>query len=151
MSSFEPNKEHLRHVLIFLFSQRKKAAEAHRILVETYGAHALSVDTCERWFKRFRSGDFDISDKKCKNRPKKFEDTELQALLDEDATQTQEMLAEQLNVSRGAISKRLKAMQKIQKAGKCVSHMLNERQMENRKVTCGRRKKVISSSDRNGR
>ena len=68
MSSFEPNKEHLRHVLIFLFSQRKKAAEAHRILVETYGAHALSVDTCERWFQRFRSGDFDVKDKERENR-----------------------------------------------------------------------------------
>lgn len=136
MSNFEPNKEHLRHVLIFLFNQKKKAAEAHRILVETYGVHTLSADTCERWFKRFRSGDFDVSDKERENRPKKFEDTELQALLDEDATQTQEMLAEQLNVSRVAISKRLKAMQKIQKVGKWVPHELNERQMENRKVTC---------------
>lgn len=136
MSSFEPNKEHLRHVLIFLFNKKKNAAEAHRTLVEIYGEHSPSVDTCERWFKRFRNGDFDVRNIKRENRPKKFEDTELQALLDEDATQTQEMLAEQLNVSRVAISKRLKAMQKIQKLGKWVPHMLNERQMENRKVTC---------------
>lgn len=135
MSSFEPNKEHLRHVLIFLFNQKKKAAEAHRILVETYSADTLSVDTCERWFKRFRS-DFDVSDKERENRPKKFEDIELQTLLDEDATQTQKMLAEQLNVSRVAISKRLKAMGKIQKVGKWVPHELNERQIENRKVAC---------------
>ena len=76
---FETNKDHLRPVLIFLFNQKKTAAEAHRILVETYGADTLPVDTCERWFKRFRSGDFNVSDKKKKreNRPKQFEDTEL--------------------------------------------------------------------------
>jgi len=36
--------------------------------------------------------------------PKKFEDCELQALLDEDDAQTQQQLADQLNVTRGAIS-----------------------------------------------
>ncbi|MGR0202257.1 hypothetical protein [Klebsiella pneumoniae] len=32
MSNFKPNKEHLRHVMIFLFNQKKKASECHRIL-----------------------------------------------------------------------------------------------------------------------
>ncbi|MGR0227407.1 hypothetical protein [Klebsiella pneumoniae] len=31
MSNFKPNKEHLRHVMIFLFNQKKKASECHRI------------------------------------------------------------------------------------------------------------------------
>jgi len=48
---------------------------------------------------------------------KKFEDSELQALLDEDA-QTQQQLADQLNVTREAVSIRLKSMRKIQKMGK---------------------------------
>jgi len=39
----------------------------------------------------------------------------LQALLDEDDTQSQKMLAEQLDVSQAAISMRLHAMGKIQK------------------------------------
>jgi len=36
--------------------------------------------------------------------PKKFEDSELQALLDEDDAQTQQQLADQLNVTREAVS-----------------------------------------------
>ena len=67
--------------------------------------------------------------------PKKFQDSELQALLDEDDAQTQQ-LADQLNVTREAVSIRLKAMGKIQKVGKWVPHELNERQQENRKTTC---------------
>ena len=66
---------------------------------------------------------------------KKFEDSELQTLLDEDDAQTQQ-LADQLNVTREAISICLKSMGKIQKMGKWVPHELNERQQENRKITC---------------
>lgn len=83
MSNFKPNKEHLRHVMIFLFNQKKKASECHRILVETYGDLAPTVKTCERWFQSFKRGDFDVTDKKRENRPKKFEDVELQSLLDD--------------------------------------------------------------------
>jgi len=68
--------------------------------------------------------------------PKKFEDSELQALLDEDDAQTQQQFADQLNVIREAVSIRLKSMGKIQKMGKWVPHELNERQQENRKTTC---------------
>ena len=31
--SIEPNKEHLRHVLLFLLNQKKNASESRRILV----------------------------------------------------------------------------------------------------------------------
>jgi len=48
----------------------------------------------------------------------------LQALLDEDNTQSQKMLAEQLGVSQVAISMRLHAMGKVQKIGKWVPHEL---------------------------
>ena len=58
--------------------------------------------------------------------PKKLEDAELQALLDEDDAQRQQQLVDQLNVTREAIGK-------IQKVGKWFSHELNERQQENRK------------------
>jgi len=54
----------------------------------------------------------------------------LQAFLDEDDTQSQKMLAEQLGVSQAAIAMRLHAMGKIQKIEKWVPYELNDRQME---------------------
>jgi len=58
----------------------------------------------------------------------------LQSLLDEYDTQTQPQPADQLNVNREAVSKRLKAIGKIQRVGKWVQHEheLNERLMDNR-------------------
>ena len=93
MSDFVPNNSHLREVLLFLFHSKKTAAEAHRELQKVYGDGALSKTTCRDWFRRFKDGDFDIDDRKREGRPKTFEDTDLEALLDEDPCQTQEELA----------------------------------------------------------
>nr|KAF6392649.1 hypothetical protein mPipKuh1_007835 [Pipistrellus kuhlii] len=62
---------------------------------------------------------------------KKFEDQQLQALLDEDACQTQNQLAERLNVAQQTISNHLQAMGKILKEGKWLPDQLNRQQMEN--------------------
>ena len=93
------------------------------MFVEAYGDNALSETTCRDWFRQFNDDNFDLSDKKRdeksdENRPRKVEDCQLQAPLDEDDTQSQKMLAKQLRVSQAAISMRLHAMGKVQKIGK---------------------------------
>ncbi|GFX98019.1 mariner Mos1 transposase [Trichonephila clavipes] len=67
---------------------------------------------------------------------KKFEDAELQVLLDEDDGKTQEHLAEQLNANQSTVSRRLKAMGKIIKVGRRGPHELTDRQQGNRKFAC---------------
>ena len=88
--------------------------------VEAYGVHGLGKSHCFEWFRKFRSGNFDVRNEERGRPPKKFQDSELQALLDEVDAQTQQ-LADQLNVTREAVSIRLKAMGKIQKMGKLCS------------------------------
>jgi [histone H3]-lysine36 N-dimethyltransferase SETMAR len=125
-------KQHLREVLLSHFFAKRTAAESHRLLVELYGEHAVSNTQCKEWFARFRSGDFDIRDKERPGQPKKFEDEKLEELLDQDSCQTQEELAQALNVTQQAISKRLKALGFIQKQGHWVPHELKPRDVERR-------------------
>ena len=119
-------------VLLFCFNLKKSAAESYRMLMESYDDYiynALSETMYRNWFRWFNDDNFDLSGKKREKRPRKVEDCQLQALLDEDDIQSQNMLAEQLGVSQAAISMRLHVMGKIQKIGKLV-HELNDRQME---------------------
>jgi len=109
-SFFAKKKKHMREALLFCFNLKKSAAKSHRMLVETHGDNALSETTCRDWFRRFNDDNFDLSDKKRENRPRKVEDCQLHSLLDEDDTQSQKMLAEQLGVSQAAISMQLHAM-----------------------------------------
>jgi len=104
----------MREALLFCFNLKKSTAESHRMLVEAYGDNALSETTCRDWFRRFNDDNFDLSDKKRENRPRKIEDCQLQALLDD--IQSQKMLAEQLGVSQAAISMRLHAMGKFKRS-----------------------------------
>ena len=127
-----PEKVFLRGVLLHYFNMKKTVAESHRILVEVYGEHALAERTCQKWFARFKSGDFGLEAEERPGQPKKFEDEELEALVDEDCCQTQEELAKSLGVTQAAISKRLKAAGYIQKQGNWVPHELEPIDVERR-------------------
>lgn len=111
------------------------SAEARRLLKEAYGDHAPSTTMCQDWFKRFRNGNFPVDDKE---RCGGFENAELEVLLDEDDTKTQDQLAEALNTSRQFISKRLHAMGKIQKDGKWVPHETYGKPGETLRKFCSR-------------
>ena len=89
MSSFEPNKRHLRELFICSFNLKKSAAEAHRLLVEAYGEAAFSERSYREWFQKFKNGEFDIEDKERSRRSNVYKDAELEALLDQDSCQTQ--------------------------------------------------------------
>lgn len=115
MSKFVPSKQHLREVLIFLFNSKKNASQACELLSETYPDYKIDVRMCQRWFARFKSGDFDVEDKERPGQAKNFEDEELEALLDEDPSLTQEELARALGVAQQTISDRLKAMGMMKK------------------------------------
>ena len=103
MSTFVPNKVYLRGILLHYFIQNKSAAEARRILVETYG---LSYTTCRDWFRRFKNNDFKLEDKQRSGAPNKFEDKELEEILDEDRSQTLPELGKTLQVDESTVLKR---------------------------------------------
>ena len=93
---------------------KKTAAESYRLLREASSERARSQDTCERWFRRFKSDDFDTRQETWKT-AKNFENVELQALLDEDDSQTQKQFDEQLNGSQQAVLSRLREMEKFRR------------------------------------
>ncbi|GJQ85150.1 hypothetical protein Trydic_g9093 [Trypoxylus dichotomus] len=77
---------------------------------------------------------FDDTDRERGKPPEKYEDVELQTLLDEYDSQTHEQLAKQLGVSRQAVANRLRELGKIQKTSNWIPHELCDRQMK--KNTC---------------
>jgi len=126
MSGFVSKKaEHLQEALLFCFYLKKSAAEGLRLL-EAYGEHALSETTCRDWFKRFKDNNFDVNDKECLGQPKKFQDRELETLLEEDSSDAQRVVGN-MSMSQSLV-KRLKAMGMIQKLGNWVPHELRERE-----------------------
>ena len=127
MSNFVLTKQDSREVLVFWFNEKKSAAEVHRMFVEVYGDNAPTDKSCRVWFRRFKNSEFRVEDEPRCGQPKKFEDKELEALLDKDPTQTQGELADTLRVTEQAVSVRLKSMGMIQKQGNWVPYELKLR------------------------
>ena len=80
------------------------------------------------WVQKFKNGEFDVEE--CSGRPKVYEDTELEILLDEDSCQMQKELALTLGVTQQTISYRLKSLGTIQKQGNWVPYELKPRNVE---------------------
>jgi len=74
-----------------------------------------------------------VRDKERTGQSKKFEDVELQELLDENPGQTFLKLSiDRLNVTPMTISKHLHAIRKIHKEGRWLSHEMSENAILNR-------------------
>lgn len=101
---------HIRHVMLFLFDQKKTAVDARKMILQVYPKEAPSERQCQQWFQRFREGNRDLEDKPRSGQPKKFEDEALTALLEENPEQTQMELAEQLGVGRRTVGDRLRKL-----------------------------------------
>jgi len=110
----ECDKEHFRHLLFYSFSKKKKLLK-HRFISEIILSLLHQLSHVNTGFND--SKDFDLKDKiliwKTKIiqiQSKKFEDAELQTLLDENSVRTFEELAEALNVGKSTIFDRLYTM-----------------------------------------
>ena len=81
MSSFVPTNYDLRTALVFCYHLKKTAAESHQMLVEAYGEHARGKTQCFEWFKKFKSGNFDVRNEDRGKPPKKFEDWDQKSVI----------------------------------------------------------------------
>jgi len=69
-------QQHLRYCLLFALQLKKSAAET--MICSALEEGAVSYSTCKKWFQRFKSGNFDLNDRKCPGQPKKVNNEELE-------------------------------------------------------------------------
>uniref|UniRef100_A0A8R1E724 HTH_48 domain-containing protein n=1 Tax=Caenorhabditis japonica TaxID=281687 RepID=A0A8R1E724_CAEJA len=62
MDHFRPDRNHLRHVILFLFLSNLKVPEVHCRLVLVYKAKAPHENTIRIWFGKFENKDFSLVD-----------------------------------------------------------------------------------------
>jgi len=119
--------EHHRHILLFSFNNGCKAAKAAHDICTVYGDCAITERTAQKWFSRFRGGNFNLNDIERTGRPVLFDKKHLNKLLREDPQQTTRELAEQMNCHHSTVLEHLHSMGKVQKLGAWVPHVLNQR------------------------
>ena len=114
------DKMHIRHCMLYEYNLQKTATQATQSIQSAYGVDALQVRTCQNWFNRFTSGDFDLNDKERSGRPVEADDDRLEELLEEDPRKSSRDLALELSVTHATVLRRLHALGKVQTVGKWV-------------------------------
>uniref|UniRef100_A0A1I7WW52 Histone-lysine N-methyltransferase SETMAR n=1 Tax=Heterorhabditis bacteriophora TaxID=37862 RepID=A0A1I7WW52_HETBA len=76
------------------------------------------LNTCRYWFQRFKAGDLDVNDRQRSGTPRTAKTDALKSLLDENPSQTQEELMEQLGVDKATVPRRFNEMEKIRSTRK---------------------------------
>ena len=96
----------------------------------------VSDRTCRRWYEKFETGDFDLSDKPRFGRPSLIDDDVVKAMLEQDLFLTTSEIAERLNSAQQIISDHIRKIGLVWKYSKWVPHELNQKNLDNRVVIC---------------
>lgn len=123
----------LRTCLLYEYLQGRSAAEAHRNISAVIGPQVISDFTARNWFRRFKEGDYDISDKPRCGRPTSVNDDQLLAAIEANPRQSVRELEVTLGDSKSTIHRHLHQLGKVKKFGDVVPHDLTE---DNKNARC---------------
>lgn len=108
-------------------SFEKNAVGTKQLICEAYAEDFVSADMCEKWFRRFKSGNFNLDDKPRLGRLVRMKKGDLDEVLKEDLTQSTRKLTKQFEVDHKTILTRLQTLGKMNKENKWVPHVLSKR------------------------
>lgn len=121
------DKVHLRHVMLYEFRKGINVAAAVKNIQDVYQDQAPAKRTVEKWFAKFRRGEFNLEDEPRSGRPSDIDDDVLRTLVLNNPRISTEEVATALNVDRSTAFRRLKKMGFDLKLDIWVPHLLTEK------------------------
>lgn len=88
--------------------------------------YALQERQCQRWFTKFRAGDFDLNDAPRSGRPTEVDDDKIKALIESNPRYTTREIVETLNIHHSSVHDHLKKLGYVSKLDISVPHELKE-------------------------
>jgi [histone H3]-lysine36 N-dimethyltransferase SETMAR len=129
-------KSRLRELLLYEFRKGSTTTEAYKNICQTEGPDVVSYSTVKYWFRKFSSGDEDLSDQPRSGRPTTFDQEFLTEALSICPTSSTRQLAADIGSSKSTVSRHLHELGFTNKKCIEVPHALTVTQKEQRINIC---------------
>ena len=106
----ELTRRDVRVLLLYEFRMGHRAAEAARNICSHMGSDVVSDRDTQLWFKKFRSGNYDLDDLARLGRPREIDDEHLLELVEGDSTLTVRCCAALLGCSHTSLETHIKEL-----------------------------------------
>lgn len=126
---------HFRHLMLFYFRKGKSGAKTVQKICSVYGHDVVALTTVCNWFRRFKSGNFDLDDQKRSGRPTVNVDA-IKSIIDQDCHSTTRSIAEKVNISHITVGRHLKSLNYVNRYDVWIPHQLTEKNVMRRIEVC---------------
>ncbi|KAL2729108.1 Histone-lysine N-methyltransferase SETMAR [Vespula maculifrons] len=106
-------KNQRKHIMLHCFTKDNSAKDTTTKICNVYRSYATSVLTIGSWFRRFRTGNFNLEDKEHSGRPFITNTKLIMAMVNENARYIIHELADILNIPRTTVHDNLRKISYI--------------------------------------
>lgn len=114
----------------------KNATETQKKICTVYGEGAVTDRTCQKWFAKFRAGDFSLDHAPRLGRPVEVDSSQIETLIENNQRYTTREIADILKVSKSSVENHLHQLGYVNRFGVWVPRTLSEKNLLDRISTC---------------
>ena len=105
----------------------KNATEMQKTICAVYGESAVIDRTCEKWFAKFRAGDFSLDDAPWSGRPVEVDSDQIETIIENNQHYTTWEIVDVLKISKSSAENHLHQLGYVNRLDVWVSRKLSEK------------------------
>lgn len=126
----------IRTIMKYEFLRGTTALQTARNINSVFGSSVTMQQTVSKWFAKFRTGNFDLTNEPRGCPESTVNNDELKVTVESDPSQSAYELSLEFGVSKQTVLTHLAQIGKVKKLDKWVPHELNEKQKQKRLEAC---------------
>lgn len=130
------SKEKIRYILQFFFDKGENASQAAENVNSVYGPDTITVNHAQFWFRRFRSGNFDVKDASRSGRPVVQNVDKIMEIIESDRHVSTVFIAQELKIAQKTVWNHLHMAGLKKKLDVWVPHDLSKKNLLDRISIC---------------
>ena len=120
-------KQYFWHITLYYFKKGKNATETQKKICAVYGEGAVTDRMCQKWFAKFRAGDFSLDDAPQSGRPVEVVSKQIKTLTENNQCYTTREIADILKISKSSTENHLYQLGYVNHFDVWVPHKLSEK------------------------